>query len=87
MQEDRAVSAEKQQSHESFDLWIKLSSGKVRQGNQIIKLAPFGFCFGLCCVPSEIFSHCESVTCMLLIPLEGTAKKAFGKDNTSQRNF
>lgn len=84
---ERAVCAGKQWPCESFDLWIKLSSSKVRQGNQIIKVAPFGSCFGLFCVPSEICSHCESVTCMLLIPLEGTAQKAFGKDNTSRRNF
>lgn len=41
---ERAVCAEKQWPHESFDLWIKLSGRKVRQGNQIIKLPPFGFC-------------------------------------------
>lgn len=84
---ERAVFVEKQYSHEGFDLWIKLSSREVRQGNQIIKLAPFGFCFGLFNVPSEEFSRRESVTCMLLIPLEGTAKNAFGKVNTSPRNF
>ena len=82
-----AVCVEEQYSHESFDLWTKLSSRKDTQGNQIIKLTPFGFCFRWFCVPSEIFAQCESVTCTLLIPLEGTAKKAFDKDNTSQRNF
>lgn len=59
----------------------KLSGRKVRQGNLIIKVTPlpswllFSYDFAS---PSDTFSHCESVTCMLLIPLEGRAKKAFG---------
>lgn len=33
------------------------------------------------------FPHCESVTFMLLILLQGTAKKALGKDNNVTKEF
>lgn len=69
---------------ESFDLWTKLSSTKVRQGNRIIKLTP-SVSDDFFCPFRNIFSLKSHS--LVLILLEGMFKKAFAKDNTTQRNF
>lgn len=59
---ERAVCAGKQWSHESFDLWMKLSSSRVHQGNQIIKLAPFWPLFWIILCPFGKSFHTVKVS-------------------------
>lgn len=62
-------------------------AGKVCQGNQIIKLAPFLAPVSDYFASLWKFVPTVSVASAALIPLEGAAQRAFAKDNTSQRNF
>lgn len=63
----------------------KLSRGKACEDNQIIKLlAPILDYFVSL---GEIWWHCEIVTCVPLIPLEGTAPKTFHKGENLTKDF
>lgn len=81
-----AVCAEEQWSHERFDLWTKLRSRKVSEGNHIIKLSPSSPSLSDFFCPFRNISSLKSRSPVLML-LEGTWKKAFAKDNMTQRNF